>query len=89
VPQTSGPQSATPSRISSQRPSNGVPAETMPQPKAHIGANQVIGFNSSRTAAALGRSGVATKEAGNIIEIPDTRWPGVQGMIELTKMIVN
>ncbi len=47
VPVTSGPHSATPAATSSQRPCSGAPAETMPQPNAHIGANQVIGLSSS------------------------------------------
>lgn len=32
------------------------PDEITPQPKAHIGANQVTGFKSSRTAAGFGVS---------------------------------
>jgi hypothetical protein len=35
----------------------GAPDETMPHPKAHIGANHVMGFRSSTTAEAVGRAG--------------------------------
>jgi hypothetical protein len=55
VPQTSGPASSTPISICGQRSATGTPADTIPQPKAHIGANQVIGFSSSRTALGSGR----------------------------------
>ncbi len=47
VPVTSGPHSATPAAVNSQRPCIGWPADTMPHPNAHMGANQVIGFSSS------------------------------------------
>ena len=33
-----------------------MPDETTPQPKAHIGGNQVIGFSSSSTADGAGRA---------------------------------
>ena len=56
VAQTRGPASMTPAGTKDQRERAGTPEETMPQPKAHIGANQVIGFKSSRTAAGLGVS---------------------------------
>ena len=34
----------------------GLPDEITPQPKAHIGGNQVIGFSNSRTADGDGRA---------------------------------
>ncbi len=49
-----GPASRTPSAAISQRSESGTPDETTPQAKAHIGGNQVTGFNSSRTAGRLG-----------------------------------
>ncbi len=39
-----------PATITGQRPPSGTPEETTPQPKAHIGGNQVIGLSSSSTA---------------------------------------
>ena len=56
VAQTKGPASITPARTKVHLESGETPEETMPQAKAHIGANHVIGFNSSRTAAGLGVS---------------------------------
>lgn len=50
VAQTKGPANTTPRAISNQRPSGDAPEETAPQPNAHIGANQVIGFKSSKAA---------------------------------------
>jgi hypothetical protein len=35
-------------------PDAGIPEDTAPQPKAHIGGNQVIGLSSSRTALGAG-----------------------------------
>ena len=55
VAHTSGPASATPVRIAGHRPPTGTPDETTPQPNAHIGANQVIGFKGLRTAPETGR----------------------------------
>ena len=43
-------QQRCPATISGQRPVAGSPEETTPQANAHIGANQVIGFSSSRQA---------------------------------------
>ena len=54
VAQTSGPASSTPVATIAQRPSSGTPEETTPQPKAHIGGNQVIGLSSSATADGAG-----------------------------------
>ena len=36
----------------------GAPDDTTPQPKAHIGANQVIGFRSSIVADKVGTDGL-------------------------------
>ena len=52
VAQTSGPASATPTAAATQRAE--APLDTAPQANAHIGANQVIGFSSSRTADGFG-----------------------------------
>ena len=38
----------------------GAPEETMPQPNAHIGGNQVIGFSSSSTTPGVGMSAANT-----------------------------
>ena len=54
MPQTSGPDSAMPASSSSQLGDSATPAETAPQPNAHMGGNHVIGFSSSSTAPALG-----------------------------------
>src|SRR3954464_6558176 len=59
VPQTSGPVSRIPATIRCQRPLPPRPEETTPQEKAHIGANQVTGFSSSRQANRAGRATVA------------------------------
>src|SRR4051812_36159158 len=55
VPHTIGPASNTPATISGQRWPGEMPDETIPQPNAHIGGNQVIGFKSSRTTSGDGR----------------------------------
>src|SRR5450631_354891 len=55
VPQTIGPARRTPATISGQRCPGETPDETIPQPSAHIGGNQVMGFNSSRTTEGDGR----------------------------------
>src|SRR5450631_815877 len=55
VPQTIGPARRTPATISGQRCPGETPDETTPQPSAHIGGNQVMGFNSSRTTKGEGR----------------------------------
>ncbi len=54
IAQTSGPASTMP--VSAMRPLAriGWPEETTPQANAHIGGNQVIGFNSSSTAEGSG-----------------------------------
>jgi hypothetical protein len=49
-----GQARAAPAAITDHRPEKDTPAETTPQPKAHIGGNQVIGFNSSTTAEGAG-----------------------------------
>jgi hypothetical protein len=51
-----------------QRPSSPAPDETAPHMKAHIGGNQVIGFNSSSTSVGLGRDfgGAAGTGAGRV-----------------------
>src|SRR5262245_32281836 len=54
VAHTAGPASSTPSSTTGQRPSSGAPEATTPQPKAHIGGNQVIGFRSSAIADGAG-----------------------------------
>src|SRR5260363_163547 len=51
VAQTIGPASTRPATTIGQRGASAAPDETTPQPNAQIGGNQVIGFNSSRTAA--------------------------------------
>ena len=56
VAHTIGPASSHAGRIAGHRcPRPATPDETTPQPNAHIGANQVIGFRSSRTAPGAGR----------------------------------
>src|SRR5664279_4494200 len=55
VPHTIGPANSTPAAISGQRCPGETPDETMPQPSAHIGGNQVIGFNNSSTTRGDGR----------------------------------
>ena len=66
MPVTSGPASKMPARTGpSLDKVKGTPADTVPQAKAHMGANQVMGFNSSRAVAGVGqdereRSGVAS-----------------------------
>ena len=57
MPQTKGPASNTPMTITSQRSSAGAVLDTTPHAKAHMGANQVMGFNSSRTALGAGSCG--------------------------------
>ena len=52
--QTSGPASSTPVTIKNQRPSGDTPEAITPQQKAHIGGNQVIGFNNSATTGQAG-----------------------------------
>jgi hypothetical protein len=47
VPHTIGPARITPRISAHQRCPSGTPDETTPQPKAHIGANHVIGFSNS------------------------------------------
>src|SRR5271169_3553752 len=54
VPHTIGPASTTPTMISGQRWPGTTPDETMPQPSAHIGGNQVIGLSNSRTTNGAG-----------------------------------
>jgi hypothetical protein len=46
----------TPATTNDHRDRGDTPDETMPHPKAHIGANHVIGFKSSRMAAGFGVS---------------------------------
>ena len=58
-----GEQDAGRRHRASGRPS-ATPDETTPQPKAHIGANQVIGFSSSMVAARLGTEGDAVPTRG-------------------------
>jgi hypothetical protein len=53
--QTKGPANKTPQIINSQLSASGLPEETTPQEKAHIGGNQVIGFKSSATVDKAGR----------------------------------
>ena len=55
VPQTIGPASSTPTMIVGHRWPGETPEDTIPHPSAHIGGNQVIGFNSSRTTDGAGR----------------------------------
>ena len=45
--------------IDGQRSLTGSPDATTPQPKAHIGANQVMGLSSSSTAAGCGKEPLA------------------------------
>jgi phytoene desaturase len=47
-----------PVTIKNHRPSNAKPEATTPQPNAHIGGNQVIGFSNSATVAQLGTEAV-------------------------------
>src|ERR1700754_2354814 len=54
VPHTIGPASNTPATINVQRWPGATPDETMPQPSAHIGGNQVIGFSNSSTTEGVG-----------------------------------
>ena len=69
APHISGPASTMPSSATGQARRSGTPDETTPQPKAHIGANQVIGFSSSTTvrgairAATWGATGGAASGA--------------------------
>jgi hypothetical protein len=63
MPQTSGPDSAIPASKSCQFGVSATTADTAPQPKAHMGGNQVTGFSSSSTAAALGWVGTDRVEA--------------------------
>ena len=56
VAQTKGPAKAMPTTASSHLFSIGRPEATMPQAKAHIGGNQVIGLNSSVTADSWGNA---------------------------------
>ena len=53
---TIGPASTTPTTMIGQRPSAGTPEATAPQPKAHIGGNQVIGLSNSVTVDKAGRA---------------------------------
>ncbi len=46
-----------PATATGQRPWKAAPEETTPQAKAHIGANHVIGFSSSRSARGAGTAG--------------------------------
>ena len=52
-----------PASSKGQLVSSGTPDETMPQPNAHMGGNQVIGFSSSSVAEALGRAGLERVDA--------------------------
>ena len=54
VAQTKGPARTIPTKATSQCPASPTPEETTPQPKAHMGGNQVMGFSSSSTAAGAG-----------------------------------
>src|SRR3954447_23384552 len=54
VAQTRGTASTTPAAIIVHCPCGDWPEETTPQAKAHIGANQVIGFRSSTSALGAG-----------------------------------
>src|ERR1700744_2285287 len=54
VPHTIGPASTTPTMINGQRCPIPTPDETIPQPSAHIGGNQVIGFSNSSTTDGAG-----------------------------------
>jgi hypothetical protein len=49
-----GPARKIPASAKPQRSLRGAPDEIKPQPNAHIGANHVIGFKSSSTAAGAG-----------------------------------
>ncbi len=57
VAQTRGPASRMPAIATGQRPWSATPEEITPQAKAHIGANHVIGFSSSRSARGAGTAG--------------------------------
>ena len=46
--------------MAGQRPLPGTPEDTAPQPNAHIGGNQVMGFSSSSTTRGVGYSEVTT-----------------------------
>src|SRR3954468_4112010 len=56
VAQTSGPATSKPPSVAGHRSGAMTPDETTPQPKAHIGANQVIGFRSTRTGGSADRA---------------------------------
>jgi hypothetical protein len=54
VPHTNGPASKVPAITKPQRSDKGALIEMSPHRKAHMGANHVIGFKSSRTVAGAG-----------------------------------
>jgi hypothetical protein len=68
LPQTNGPASTMPATRKPQRSDNGTPEDTTPHMNAHIGGNQVTGFNSSRTSRGRGTrrigSGIVTASIG-------------------------
>ena len=55
VPQTIGPARTTPAESAANVQDKPNPDETTPHPKAHIGANQVIGCRISKAAETDGR----------------------------------
>jgi hypothetical protein len=84
VPQTSGPASNTPDTMIGHRPEAGPAKDMTPQANAHIGANQVIGFKSSRTTLGLGSRIAAAVTAFSItrrLRRPRTNRPGHAGAV--------
>ena len=69
---TKGPASTTPNKASGQFSAKPAWAEATPQPKAHMGGNQVMGFNNSRTADGFSRGAgaVAAVATGAAIALP-------------------
>jgi hypothetical protein len=60
VAHTNGPASNMPATMTGHFPSGAEPADTTPQPNAHMGGNQVMGFSNSSTAEGAGRDSIAT-----------------------------
>src|ERR1700744_5890640 len=65
-----GPASSTPAITVGQRCPTLAPDEMMPQPKAHIGGNQVIGLSSSRTTSGEGRASVGIGAISVMLDYP-------------------
>ena len=65
--QTSGPARMTPISATCQFAAMGTPDEITPQANAHMGGNQVIGFNSASVSANAGTPEGRTASADRVM----------------------